>query len=319
MPTSPRSLQPCLSTKRWAWCEYLRFTLPLTKFLLTLIRCSNKDLARKYFKQATNWMPSEEEPLKKHSGPFDYNSIMIYDSATGRTLDTVGFPLTTKDGEFIHIGGDADPEQAGISDQDIERVVELYTAESADSHSTPQELPSTPEKSDSMPEGSGLIPEQSPWKAITKRWWSVQQDHDAHSNDPQPWPVSDDGSHTITYCFDTDAVFAQVGSIFTRALAKWAVAIHASSLQFLPDTVCDQQARVPCICRTPGMADETLRIIQAPQDQRLNYAESTLGFRTHNFPIPNGRPRHFMMWPANANFFGDPSRGGLVMAHELGT
>lgn len=293
------------------------------------------DLALKYFAAATSFMPNVDSPIAqslRHSKPFDYKSIMIYDSDFLRIDGAKGYPLVTTDGRLIQMAGGADPERAGISDLDIERVAELYPKGSANSPSTPTKLPSTlakspstptkspskPENPDPVPEGSQTTRGQLPGKAVTKRWWSVQENHDPHSIDPQPWPASDDGSHTITCCFETDAVFVKLGPLIIRALAKWAVALQASSLKFLPDPVCDQQARDPCICSTPGMADETLRIMQAPKDQRLNYAESSLGFRPPNFPIPNGRPQHFMIWPANANFFGDPPRGGLVMAHELG-
>ena len=236
---------------------------------------------------------------------------MIYDSMIGRAPGSDIDPLVTNAGEVIHIGGEPDPEQAGISDLDIERVVELYPPGSEHSHSKREE-------SDSVPGESHSTPGEPQEKQHVKRWWSVQEEYDANSMESQPWPAANDGKHTITYCFETVAVWNALGAIWTRALAKWAVALQASSLKFLPDPVCDQQARNPCICSTPGMADETLRIMQAPKDQRLNYAESSLGFRPPNFPIPNGRPQHFMIWPANANFFGDPPRGGLVMAHELG-
>lgn len=159
---------------------------------------------------------------------------------------------------------------------------------------------------------------EPPQKAVTKRWWSVQQAYDAQSIDPQPWPPSDDGKHTVAYCFESQNVFAELGGIFTRALAKWAVAIQASSLEFTPDPECDRLNQSPCLCTTPGVADETLHIMQSQQGQPPFNAESTLGYRNPNFPRQIGRPRHFVMWPANANHFGTPSHGGLAMAHELG-
>lgn len=233
---------------------------------------------------------------------------MIYDSATGRTVDTDGFPLTTKDGEFIHIGGDADPEQAGIPDLDIERVVELYTAESAESHSTP-------EKSDPKPEGSQSTPEQPQWKAVTKRWWSVKEDYLAEDNDLQAWPDSGDGSRTIPYCFQHQRAWDNLGPLLTQALTKWAVVIRVSSLNFAPDTACRQ---VPCLCTTPNVADTSLRIIQARPDQQIPLAMTTTGYKNPNIPVHGHMPRHCLIWPANTNFYGTAAQGTLMMAHELG-
>lgn len=280
------------------------------------------DLADKYFTAATSWMPNIDcsiEDVLRHSGPFDYKSIMIYGSKFYRAPGAKGYPLVTTDEDLIHMGGDADPEQAGISDLDIERVVELYPKGSVDSHSAPAESSSTSGESDTMPSGWRSVPRGPPARPVTKRWWSVQENYDPHSIDPQPWPASQDGKHTVAYCFQTQNVFAELGGLFTRALAKWAVAIHASSLEFKPDHECDRLDISPCLCTTHGVADETLHIMQAQQGQPPFSAESTLGYRNPNFPRQIGRPRHFLMWPANTNHFGTPSHGGLTMAHELGS
>lgn len=69
---------------------------------------------------------------------------MIYDSMIGRAPGSDIDPLVTKAGEVIHIGGEPHPEQAGISDLDIERVVELYPPGSEHSHSKREELDSVP-------------------------------------------------------------------------------------------------------------------------------------------------------------------------------
>lgn len=116
--------------------------------LLTLsTSCTRVELARKYFVQAAGWMPDVDDVFEvnlQHSKPFDYKSIMIYGSKIGRAQGADGYPLVTTDGDVIHMGGDADPEQARISDLDIERVKELYPKESKDPHSPSAASPSTP-------------------------------------------------------------------------------------------------------------------------------------------------------------------------------
>lgn len=227
---------------------------------------------------------------------------MIYDSVTGMSTHQNGYPLMTTAGERIHIGGDPDPDQAGISSLDIERDVELYPTHPIDSRSAPERSHSTNVELDSVP--------------LTKRWWSVQEDHDAPPNAAQPWPPAADGSRTITYCFQNQRVFDELSPLFTRALDKWAVVARVSSLQFAPDAACRQ---VPCLCDTPHVADVSLRIMQAPQGQPLLHgAVSTLGYRTHDLPQLGQMPRHFLLWSANTDFFRTPSLGGLMIAHELG-
>ena len=281
-------------------------------------RCSRKDLARKYFAQASNWIRQDADPQKKLSRDFDLKSIMIYDSMTGRVAGADGFPLVTTTGEVIHIGGDSDSEQAGISDLDIERVVELYPTGSEHSHSKRGELNLTPGESDSMLPNSHSTPGEPQEKQHAKRCWSVQEEYDANSIDSQPWPASDTGKHTITYCFETAAAWNALGAIWTRALAKWAVAVEASSLEFTPDTECDRLNQSPCSCRTPGIADETVHIMQAPPGQPFYSPRATLGYKNRNAPRTPGMPRHFLIWPANANFLPSQSHAGFIMAHELG-
>ena len=57
---------------------------------------------------------------------------MIYDSFHGRTWGTERFPLLTFDQKFIYLGGHADPEKAGLSPLDIERVAALYPKQHAE-------------------------------------------------------------------------------------------------------------------------------------------------------------------------------------------
>jgi hypothetical protein len=283
--------------------------------------CTRMDLAKKYFEQAIGWVPDDGGLLEgnlQHSRPFDYKSIMIYGPKIGRARGVEGYPIVTADGDLIHMGGDADPEKAGISDLDIERVVELYPVPTKDSHSTPGESPSTLEGAEMIPPGWHSKPAGPPEKSVSKRWYSVQGHHDPQSNTPQPWPVSPDGSHTITYCFETDDVSTNLGATWTRAMLKWRVAIEASSLQILPDPVCDQLGQVPCICRTRGIADETVHIGQTAPNQPMYGAMSSIGWLGPNVPRRPDRPRHGILWPPNNNWLPSPSHAGLAMAHELG-
>jgi len=276
-------------------------------FLLTLIsRCNRRDLATKYFKQALNWMVSEEYHQKKYSKDFDLKSIMLYDSTTGRAPGADSYPLLTTAGELIHIGGDADPEQAGISDLDIERVVELYTTESVESHSTPG-------GSKTVPQGSHSTPGKPPGKSVTKRWWSVPEEHETQPEDIRPWPPREDGSSTITYCFENKASYDSLHELLALALAKWEPATQASALTFAPDSACTQG---PCLCSTLGVAEVTLRISLAdPKHQQSPL--SVVGYidRIVEKPYPN-MPRHYIMWPYTPRSFGPDA--ALAMAHELG-
>ena len=204
------------------------------------------------------------------------------------------FPLLTIEGDQIFVGGHQDPRRAGLSPMDIERVTKLYPKESADSHSTPAEPPG---------------------KSIAKRWWSVPDVQNVDPNQDQPWPASPDGSHTITFCFESQAVWGELGEFFTRALAKWAVAIQVSSLEFAPDPACD---RSPCLCRTPGVADHTLHILQAVPGHPLLTARTSIGYKNPNLPRQPGLPRHHLIWPADTDSLGTQSESGLIMAHESG-
>jgi hypothetical protein len=75
-------------------------------------------------------LPREDELHEanslQHSGEFDYNSIMIYDSFNGMAPGVQRFPLMTYDENVIYVGGSPNPEKAGLSPLDIERVKALY-------------------------------------------------------------------------------------------------------------------------------------------------------------------------------------------------
>ena len=283
-------------------------------FLLTpIFRCNRRELATKYFRQALNWMIVRADPQKKLSRDLDYKSIMIYDSGVGRASDAEGYPLVTKTGELIHIGGDPDPEQAGISDLDIERVVELYTTGPAEPPSTPQDLPSTPGASETMPQGSHPTPGVPSKKPVEKRWRSIPEEHETQPEDIRPWPPGEDGSRTIAYCFENQASYDSLHEILALALVKWEPAVQASALAFAPDSACTSG---PCLCSTHGVAEVTLRISLAdPKKQQQPL--STMGYtdRIVKNPYPN-MPRNFIMWPYTPHSFGP--NAVLVMAHELG-
>jgi hypothetical protein len=58
---------------------------------------------------------------------FDYNSIMIYGSTMGMSPGSKLYPLITRPGmQPIYMGGNPDPQLAGLSDLDIERIASLY-------------------------------------------------------------------------------------------------------------------------------------------------------------------------------------------------
>lgn len=97
------------------------------------IRCKIQGLAQKYFPQAGQYLPREDEDYFQHSesGEFDYNSIMIYDSFYGMLEGVQRFPLMTYDENVIYMGGHWNPDKAGLSKLDVERVAALYPKQHA--------------------------------------------------------------------------------------------------------------------------------------------------------------------------------------------
>jgi hypothetical protein len=94
--------------------------------------CKLQDLAQNYFPQAGQHLPREDEAdIVQHSGEFDYNSIMIYDSFHGMADGVQRFPLMTYNEEVIYLGGSPNPDKAGLSKLDIERVKALYPKQRA--------------------------------------------------------------------------------------------------------------------------------------------------------------------------------------------
>lgn len=90
-----------------------------------------QDLSQKYFPQAGQYLPREDEEYFQHPKDFDYNSIMIYDSSFGMLEGIQRFLLMTYDEEVIYMGGHSSPDKAGLSNFDIERVAALYPEQHA--------------------------------------------------------------------------------------------------------------------------------------------------------------------------------------------
>jgi hypothetical protein len=128
-------------------------------------RCSRMVLAGKYFPQAATFMPNDLnlEPryrALRHSEEFDYDSIMIYGSIVGRNPGAEGYPLLKANGDLIYTGDSYDPDEAGISDLDIERVIDLYPAGSIGSRSV---LGNSPEKQPHAVNGTHV---KRPWLEV---------------------------------------------------------------------------------------------------------------------------------------------------------
>ena len=68
----------------------------------------------------------------RHSDDFDYSSIMIYDSFFGMSEGVQRFPLMTNDENIIYLGGHPNPDKAGLSNLDVERVAALYPRQQAE-------------------------------------------------------------------------------------------------------------------------------------------------------------------------------------------
>lgn len=102
------------------------------------IRCTDLELAVKYFRQATSYIPFAHSAGMHYrwSNAFDYRSIMIYGSMPGHSIvkQQVGrYPVLKYDHrdqripmDRVYRGGSLLVEEAGISYLDIERVAQLY-------------------------------------------------------------------------------------------------------------------------------------------------------------------------------------------------
>ena len=148
---------------------------------------------------------------------------------------------------------------------------------------------------------------------VVRRYYSVPEDRDKGVGTLTAWPVSNDGSRTINYCFESVDTYNKLGDMFELAVAKWAPAIRVSSLEFAPDPACPGK---PCLCNEPNVAAEkTLHVILAGDDKLV---QSTVGFMPPTLQVDHEPelPRHFLQWSNHPSFF--KSDALLLMAHELG-
>lgn len=95
---------------------------------LTLIAsCTRPDIAGRYLRQALSYMPRDDlAPLYERSPQLDPDSLMLFPSTLGRAQGALSWPLLTARGSQINPGGNPDPNRAGLSRGDIERVMTLY-------------------------------------------------------------------------------------------------------------------------------------------------------------------------------------------------
>jgi hypothetical protein len=146
-----------------------------------------------------------------------------------------------------------------------------------------------------------------------KRWYSVPLDDETSPDNKRTWPACNDGTHTITYCFEDEAAHKDLNELFARALAKWAPAMHESSLDFAPDAACTGDLQSRCLCSTPGVAEITLHIVLTEHGG----AEASLGYREPSLPkLESSKPRHYIFFPADPDFYG--AAAPVHMAHEIG-
>lgn len=134
------------------------------------------------------------------SEQLDYKSIMIHSSHMCRAPNTQRWSLLTARGERIWIGGNEDPELAGPSPMDIERVKKLYPKGSSAHQQAPEG-------------GSG--------KRVTKRWHTIPFESEARPEHARAWPAWVCESTTyIFYCFEDQASHDALTDLFLLGLAK---------------------------------------------------------------------------------------------------
>jgi len=263
----------------------------ITHPLTPIASCTQWALAQRYFPEAMDFMPLPRRPGFETGAPVDMDSIMLYHSSIARAVGAPSYPLLTARGLIINPGGNPDPNRAGLSRGDIERVMQLY----------PKRRAAARQASEGQPE-----------KSVSKRWWSVAEEHETQPGDIRVWPPGEDGSRTITYCFENRGAYNFLSNTFAEALAKWQPAVDVSALVFAPDSACKQLA---CLCTEDGVAEVTLHVML---DEDLNSpAVGSLGYidRIAKKSDPN-KPRHYLSFP-NGGVFGGMS-AATAMAHELG-
>ena len=146
---------------------------------------------------------------------------------------------------------------------------------------------------------------------LTRRWFSIPEEHEVAPGYWRPWPLGQDGSRTITYCFENIDSYQGLHQIFDLGLAKWEPAMRVSALKSAPDPACQQE---PCLCDEPDVGEGTLHIELTSGDRD---AATSLGYRGPDFNIGPNEHRNYLRWPTNdPEFFGPLSP--LLMAHEIG-
>lgn len=284
-----RPFMPLEEKMRMVLVEMTHSCCTATPLLTLIASCAQPALARKYFPTALEFMPRPDLAHLFESSPqVDINSIMLYTSSQGRANGAQSYPLLTARGSLI----DPDPNRAGLSRGDIERVTMLY----------PKQRPAPRQATGDLLETT-----------IAKRWWSVPEDHETRPEDIRAWPPGEDGSRTMSYCFENRRSFNFLGTTFAEALAKWKPAVDVSSLVFAPDPACKELA---CLCTATDVAEVTLHIILAADGEKAAFG--TLGYRDRIVEKSDlDKPRHYLMWPADTGQIWGTSTA-VVMAHELG-
>lgn len=103
----------------------------VTLLLSLATSCASWELALKFFKQASYFLPILEDPQPEMSATFDSKSLMIYDSWVGKAEGQAQFPLMgagRHSDKVILMGGNANWDLAGPSRFDKERIWTLYPA-----------------------------------------------------------------------------------------------------------------------------------------------------------------------------------------------
>ena len=158
-----------------------------------------------------------------------------------------------------------------------------------------------------MPQGSHPTPGEPSKKPVEKRWYSVPEGQELPGQRWTAWPCSNDGSCPIHYCFEDVHTHDLMGTIFKRALAKWAPAFRLSALRFAPDPACQQE---PCLCSEPHLSESTLHIMS----EEASIIKTSCGYRLDSRD-PN-LPRHYLQYSSEPFFY--EANGHLILAHELG-
>lgn len=257
--------------------------------------CTKPALARKYFPLALSYMPRDDHAATFQASPqFDIDSIMLFSSGAGRAQGARSYPLLSARGSMLYSGGNPDPNRAGLSRMDIQRVMRLY------------------------PKRRGAPPGGRPGKRVTKRWHTIPFESEAEPEHARAWPAfACDSTTWITYCYENQASHDALNGLFMLGLAKWAQGFQQSSIVFAADPACGINPLEPCLCSENGILETTVHIMQGKDEETITWPLSTLGYRKPGAAQAyENMPRHFIQWPTNAGIFND--RGPLFMAQQIG-